>query len=160
MIQSAQIEARRLTELLIQQRDVYLKLRELATAQTSAVQDERPEELLRILGDRQRRITELLEINTQLEPFRSRWGELRQAMGRGERLEVGELVEEVQGLLSEILRQDEGDCDALRQRTESNRSAAAAAVFGQRANAAYTSGQCVAGGSRYVDCNDQERGQP
>jgi hypothetical protein len=156
MIQSAQTEARRLTELLVQQRDLYLQLRELARTQAAAVLDERPEDLLRVLGDRQRRITELLEINALLEPFRSRWGELREAMGRGERLEVGELVEQVQQLLAEILQQDEGDCDALRQRTESHRNAAAVVSVGQRLNAAYAAAGRVAGTPRYVDCSDQE----
>jgi hypothetical protein len=156
MIPTAQTEARRLTELLIQQRDVYLQLRELARTQARAVAEERPEELLRVLGDRQRRINELLEINAQLEPFRSRWAELRQAMGRPEQLEVGELVEQVQKLLAEILQQDEGDCDALRQRTESHRNAAAAVSVGQRLNAAYAAVGRMAGPARYVDCSDQE----
>lgn len=146
-------DARRLTDLLTQQRDVYRTLRDLASEQGGAIHENQPEQLLKILADRQKHITELTEINNQLEPFRSRWSELRESMPPRQRLQVSDLVDEVQRLLAEILKQDEGDCELLKKRTSETRQAAAAAAHGQRLNQAY--GVAQPGGPRYLDQKDQ-----
>ncbi len=155
MNDTAQIEAKQLTELLTQQRDVYRRLRELAMAQRASIEDEEPESLLRILADRQRQIARLTELNSQLEPHRSRWDQIRQSLAQPERLRVGELVEEVQQLLAEILQRDEGDCDALRQRSSETQGGAAAAALGQKVNAAYAAQGYAGSSPRYIDRSDE-----
>ena len=156
MIETVQDEARRLTELLTRQRDLYRQLKELAGAQRQAIDAEHPEGLLRILGDRQRRINELAEIDAQLEPFRARWDRLREALSADQRLHVSELLEDVRELLGEILRQDEGDCDRLEKQTASSRNQAAAVSVGQKVNAAYAASQ--PGSARFIDREDVEGG--
>ncbi len=159
MNDTARRQGRRLTELLTQQRDAYRRLGDLAQTQRAAIDGDRPEELLRILGDRQRMITELTEINERLEPFRSRWNELRNSLPAGERLVVGDLVGEVQKLLVGILDQDQGDCDTLKERSEQFRQSAASTTTGRKLNAAYAAyagGAYGAGQAKYVDRTDQE----
>jgi hypothetical protein len=154
MTQSDTQEGQRLIELLTQQRDVYRQLRQLADVQRQAIDADSGQELLRILGDRQRLINLLTDVNTELEPFRSRWDQLRQSIDPVGRKTVSDLVEEVQELLKGILELDEGDCDALKRRTRVCREQAAAASMGQRVNAAYAVGQYQAGGPRYLDRTD------
>ena len=80
MTATLQREARQLTELLVQQRDLYQRLRDLAAGQSQAVREDQPESLLRILGQRQRLIHELTQVNSLLEPFRSQWDKLREGL--------------------------------------------------------------------------------
>lgn len=158
--ETATREGQRLIELLTRQRDVYRQLRQLTDVQRQAIDGEKPEDLLRILGDRQRLINRLGEVNTELEPFRSRWEEIRQGIAPASRLAVGELVEEVQQLLKGILEQDEGDCDALKRRSKSCRDQAAGAAMGQRVHAAYAVGQYSAAVPRFVDRSDTGQDGP
>ncbi len=151
----AQREAQELTELLSRQRDVYNQLRQLASAQSTSIQDDEPEQLLRILGERQRRISELVEINTELEPFRSRWNEIRDVLDDAQRQRVGDLVGEVESLLADILAQDDGDCDLLQSRQNETRRGMASASLGRKVNAAYAAQRYGAVGGRYVDRDDQ-----
>ena len=147
-------EASELAELLARQRDAYLRLRELARAQRGAIDSQHPETLLRILGDRQRQIAQLMEITRELEPYRSRWPELRERLPSDQRRRVSDLVAEVEQLLSEILQQDEGDCDTLKKRTRVARQDAAASAVGQRVNAAYAAGRYAAASPQLIDRND------
>ncbi|NQU75718.1 MAG: hypothetical protein HQ546_05325, partial [Planctomycetes bacterium] len=117
-----------LIELLTRQREVYQRLRELAKRQRRPIEDDQPEDLLRILGDRQRLIAEMNEINSALEPFRSRWDQLRVSISENQRMQVSDLVADVQQLLAEILDQDQGDCDALKERMVSTSGDAADAA--------------------------------
>ena len=157
---TAQREARQLTELLIQQRDVYQKLSEFAASQAAAVQDDQAEALLRILSQRQQLIGELTEINNRLEPYRSRWDELREQLSAAERLRVSDLVEEVQSLLDQILLRDEQDSDELRRRSDQARNDAASTTTGRAVNAAYAAGQYAASRPRYIDQNDNQEPKP
>lgn len=154
MIQTLQREARQLTDLLTQQRDLYRQLREMAKGQSAAIEQDEPEALLRVLAHRQRLITELNDVNTQLEPFRSRWDELRESLSAAERIRTAELVAEVQSLLGDILRQDEADSDALQTKSADTRQQAASASVGQRVNAAYAA-QRYGAAPRLIDRNDE-----
>ena len=156
MNEAARRDGRRLTELLTQQRDAYRRLRDLAMTQRGAIESDQTEALLRILGDRQRAIAELTEINAELEPFRSRWDQTRQTMEPTERLNVSDLVAEVQQLLVAILDQDEGDCDVLKQRTADARHSATVATVGQQINSAYGGAGYRAAQPKYVDRTDEE----
>lgn len=156
MTATAQRDARRLTELLAQQRDVYQRLRELAMSQSKAIEDDQPESLLRILADRQRLINELTRVNELLEPFRSRWDQLREALEPTQRLEVSELVDQVQQLLGQILDCDKQDSDLLRERTAQTRDQAARAGAGARMNQAYAAGAYQNNPPRAIDRNDED----
>jgi len=159
MTNTAQSEAQELTDLLTQQRDVYLQLRDLARVQRGAIESEGSEDLLRILGDRQRQIRRLTEINSRLEPLRGRWDQLQQGLDDGDRQQVGELVQQVKQLLGEILEQDKGDCETLKERTEASRSGAANIVLGHKLNAAYAAGRYRAPSPRFIDRKDDEGGR-
>lgn len=155
MTATLQREARQLTELLQQQRDLYRRLRELAEGQSQAVRDDQPESLLRILGQRQRLIHELTQVNAMLEPYRSQWDKLREGLEPAERLRVSELVDEVQALLAQILQQDEGDCDMLKKRSGEVRGEASAVALGRKVNTAYAMRSYGAPVSRFVDRVDE-----
>ena len=151
MTDAATREGQRLIELLTRQRDVYLQLRRLADEQRGAIDGEKSEELLRILGERQRLINRLTEVNTELEPYRSRWDQIRQGIDPAGRQVVSDLVDEVQELLKGILERDEGDCDALKRRTRACRDQAATLATNQRVNAAYAVGQYRVNAPRLID---------
>jgi len=157
MNESPTRDARRMAELLQQQRETYLRLRELADTQRQAIETDQPEDLLRILGRRQQLITELTEINTALEPFRSRWSDLRRQLPAAERMKVGELIEEVQRLLEGILELDRGDCDELQRRTEQFRRNAVGTTRGRMMNAAYAAAAAPGGRPRFLDATDERR---
>ena len=156
MTESAIQDGLRLGDLLSRQRDLYMKLRDLASEQRSAISHEKPEHLLRILGDRQRRITELTEVDVEVSPYRARWNDIREKLSVSQRQKVSDLVGAVQGLLKDILQQDQGDCDTLKERSESHRAGAATVTFGKQLNVAYAAGRYGGGQARYIDRKDNQ----
>ncbi len=101
--------------LLEQQRSVYQQLAQLAQEQGRLVRDGASEPLLAVLAQRQQRVDELTQINIKMEPYRSRWEQLYNRLSMQDRQRVAGLVQEVQGLLSTIIEQDNHDRQQLEQ---------------------------------------------
>ena len=67
---SSQLDPSQLIDLLAQQRDLYMRLRDLSDKQRTMIAGDRPELLLNILRERQDLVTSLARLNDQLAPFR------------------------------------------------------------------------------------------
>jgi len=88
-----------LIHLLTQQRLLYRQLRELAQKQSSLVDGNNPEMLLRVLAGRQRIIDHLGGIDRDLKPIRAQWQQIAKTLPPSQRQEAQQLVEEVQEIL-------------------------------------------------------------
>jgi hypothetical protein len=149
-ISTSQLDPNRLITLLEQQRDMYLKLRELSDKQRSLIAGDRPELLLGILRDRQDLVTSLARLNDQLGPFRRNWDALYAALPEGRRTHASGLLQEINGLLRVILRTDQEDGALLSVRKQAVAASIADLSGGRTANTAYarhngpTSGQAAA----------------
>jgi len=134
-------EADHLAALLTQQRDLYRELGGLSSRQQELIDAGRTEELLGVLTQRQTLIDRLTACNKEVAPLRSRLGDIAAAAPAATRDTIRDRVDEVQGLLEEIIGRDEADrakLEASRKRVgdEMKRvNAAPAAVNAYRAQA-------------------------
>lgn len=126
-----------LITLLEQQRDMYLRLRELSDKQRSLIAGDRPELLLGILRDRQDLVTSLARLNDQLGPFRRNWDGLYAALPADRRTHASGLLQEINGLLRVILRTDQEDGALLSVRKQAVAANIADLSGGRTANSAY-----------------------
>jgi hypothetical protein len=136
-ISTSQLDPNRLITLLEQQRDMYLKLRELSDKQRSLIAGDRPELLLGILRDRQDLVTALARLNDQLGPFRRNWDALYAALPEDRRTHASGLLQEINGLLRVILRTDQEDGALLSVRKQAVAASIADLSGGRTANTAY-----------------------
>jgi hypothetical protein len=134
---TSQLDPHRLLTLLAQQRDLYVKLRELSDKQRSLITGDRPELLLSILRDRQDLVTSLARLNEHLSPFRRNWDALYAALPEDERTQSSSLLQEINGLLRVILRTDQEDSALLSVRKQTVAADLAGLSGGRTANAAY-----------------------
>ncbi len=140
-----------LVELLVQQRMLYLQLRELAQQQTSLVDGNDPEMLLKVLASRQRLIDKLKKISQELEPIRSDWQRLSKTLSVDERTEVQELVDSVQEILGDILKRDEKDSEKLSNNKQQVAHQIRGMATGKRMNQVYGQSVATGGQSKYLD---------
>ena len=134
-------EATLLATLLTRQRDLYRELGGLSARQQQLIETSQTEQLLGLLTQRQSLIDQLTTCNQEVAPLRSRMGDIAAAAPDGLRDTIRDRVDEVQGLLEEIIERDEADrakLEASRARVgnEIKRvNAAPAAVNAYRAQA-------------------------
>ena len=107
-----------LIDLLGQQRAIYRQLYELTGRQAQLVKDGEAEPLLELLARRQSLIDELTQINARVEPYKKSWSSLWPRLDSGSQQRVQSLIDDVQGLLDEIVAQDEKDRAALSARRD------------------------------------------
>lgn len=150
-IPMSQLNPTRLITLLEQQRDMYLKLRELSDKQRSLIAGDRPELLLGILRDRQDLVTSLAQLNDQLGPFRRSWDALYAALPEDRRTHASGLLQEINGLLRVILRTDQEDGALLSVRKQAVAGEMADLSGGRTANAAYARHTGSTGGATAAD---------
>lgn len=136
-IASSQLDPSRLIDLLAQQRDLYVRLRELSDKQRTMISGDRPELLLGILRDRQDLVSSLARLNDQLAPFRRNWDAMYAALPADHRNQASGLLQEINGLLRVILRTDQEDSALLSVRKQAIGKELAGVSGGQTANAAY-----------------------
>lgn len=130
-------DSERLLGLLTQQRDYYLRLRELSEQQRTLISGDRPEQLLNILRERQTLVGALARLNEQLAPFRRDWEGTYAGLPDERRGQANDLLQEINGLLRIILRTDQEDSALLSARKQTVGQAIGAVSDGQTANAAY-----------------------
>lgn len=124
-------------DLLRQQRTLYEELGELSARQRTLIAGDQPEELLKILSERQTLVNALARLNMQLGPFRQHWDEVCDALVPRQRELAGKLVAEINELLSTILRRDSEDGALLSARKQLVADAMRENVGGRAANSAY-----------------------
>jgi len=127
----------RLIRLLENQRDLYVKLRELSDQQRAMISGDRPELLLNILRQRQDLVAALSRLNDELGPFRRNWDAMYAALPDAHRERAAGLLEEVNTLLRNILRTDQEDGALLSARKQAVAAELAGVSGGQAANVAY-----------------------
>jgi hypothetical protein len=123
--------------LLTEQRDLYRQLQGLADRQRGFITGNQPERLLTILAERQQLIDRLQVVSHRLRPFRSHWRELREEMDPARGQEADGLVAEVDGLLANILKQDEADAALLSVRKSETQQRIGAVQAGRQVSRAY-----------------------
>ena len=143
-------DAHRLRSLLERQRDEYVQLKALAEMQGELIARRDAGALMTLLGRRQRHVDELTGLNLQLDPLRPRLGDIAAAGGSGEREAIRSLVEEVQGLLEEILAIDEAGQTELSAGRDAVKAQLNAAARTPAAMNAYKRPAAV-GGARFTD---------
>ncbi len=102
-----------LIELLTAQRNHYRKLKSLSDRQQQLVADGQVESLLSVLAERQGHVDALSRLNEQLAPHRASMTGLAERAQPAQREQLRALVDDVQTLLDQIIRQDEQDKDTL-----------------------------------------------
>lgn len=142
--------ASELIDLLNKQRFLYRQLHQLAQKQTSLVDGNDPEMLLKVLASRQRLIDKLTKIDKRLEPVRARWGQFTQSFTRDEKQQVNHLVENVQQILGEILSRDQKDSEKLHNSQQEVVGQMRSVSTGKRVNQLYSQTDTT-NQSRYLD---------
>lgn len=139
---SEQIVAR-VTELLRHQRTLYRKLRSLADRQKTLVVSDDAGALIELLAERQRLVDGLVQLNVKMAPYRENWTEFYQGLSEPQRVEVSELLEEVNASLGAILRDDARDTAMMTARRERMAQELGEIGGSRKAHAAYVSSGAV-----------------
>lgn len=136
-------------DLLGRQRDLYIQLDGLSAQQASLVAAEDADGLLGLLGERERVMERVLEVNARLEPYRRRWGDVVERLDEAQRAAVGALVGELEALTRRIAERDEADRRAM----EESRRAIGAELgsMGRQRAAVRAYGGPARAGARYED---------
>ena len=108
-----QTVANHIITLLSRQRDLYLRLKDLAYKQRELVDKSDPEMLLKVLANRQRIIDQLSIIDRQLRPIREDWKKVSDSFSDNERNNVNLLIEQVKSTIEDILNRDKKDTETL-----------------------------------------------
>lgn len=107
-----------LVRALSGQRELYAQILALARQQSGYVATGESEALMTVLAARNRLIEQVVPLDRELRPYKGRWQEALDGLPAADRQAVGRLLQEVQGMLGEILAQDERDKETLvRQKT-------------------------------------------
>lgn len=110
--------SRRLDELLGRQVELYRRLEELGKSQGRLIENSESDQLLSLLAKRQNVVDEIIEINEGLEPFRSRWEAVTQALDASLMAHIREMVQEIESLASAVAERDQADEATLRRRRD------------------------------------------
>ena len=119
--------------VLTRQKAIYVQILSLAKQQTAHVAMGESEALMTVLAARNRLIQDVAPLDRELQPYKGRWQQVLDGLPTADRRIVGELLQDVQRLLGDILAQDEKDKETLmRQKTqvgnELNRAVSGAAL--------------------------------
>lgn len=126
-----------LIDLLTEQRDLYVELKAQAGHQRDLITGDAPEQLLSVLGERQRLLDRLLALSNDIRPYQERWDQVRRTMSDDQDRQVARLVRQVNTILSEILQQDERDAQLLASRKSTTAQKVEAVRSGRQVGAAY-----------------------
>jgi hypothetical protein len=108
----------RLAELLERQETLFLRLDALSKRQSRLVQEERTDELLGVLGERQSVVDALEETSRAVEPFRARWDEVMSRARPEQRTRVRGQIERLAELAAAIAARDDADRHEIERRRD------------------------------------------
>ena len=119
--------------VLSRQKAIYMQILSLARQQSAHVALGENEALMTVLAARNRLIQDVAPLDRDLQPYKGRWQQVLDGLPTADRRVVGELLQDVQRLLGDILAQDERDKETLmRQKAavggELNRAVSGAAL--------------------------------
>lgn len=141
-------DAAEVIELLQAQVALYEKLKELAERQRLLISHGQSEALLEILGERQRLVDGLSEINRTMSSVRKDWESIKSRMTQQQRTDAETLVQRVGESLQEIMASDEADSRALNSRRDQVGQSLATLRTKEMAASAYGHAN---DGNRYLD---------
>lgn len=103
-----------LAQLLEQQCQLYTSLTSLSRQQSQLICEgmgdtDAPEQLLRLLAQRQRIIDELTAVHERLAPWRAKWNDFWSKLSLVDQQRIGPMVKQVETMLAQIVKQDEVD---------------------------------------------------
>lgn len=133
-----------ISKALSGQKALYEQILALARQQSQYVATGESESLMTVLAARSRLIEQIAPLDRELQPFKGRWQDVLDVLPAGQRVHIGGMLKEVQGLLSSILAQDEQDKESLikqkgevgQQLTQTVNGAALNRAYGVRPRAA------------------------
>lgn len=108
--------ARRLAELLDRQRELFRELDALSLRQGECVRAGSSDDLLRVLGERQRVVERLDEAACELAPYRERWDETLAHFAEHERRTLRACLEETTTIAARVAARDDADRKELESR--------------------------------------------
>ena len=140
--------------LLEKQLALYQRLQELAGRQGQLVSGEDPGALLVLLGERQRLLDELAELDAEVAPIRRDWERISVTLPQPVLRRARAIFQESRQLLEGILASDQKDTELLEGRKTNVQEALRTIGAARLAHAAY--GRRGPGQSKYFDGTDQE----
>jgi hypothetical protein len=102
-----------LVRALSGQKAMYVQILALAKSQSLHVAAGENEALMTVLAARSRLIQAVAPLDRDLQPYKGHWQDVLDGLPTADRKIVGQLLQEVQRLLGEILAQDERDKESL-----------------------------------------------
>jgi len=112
-VQDATKAGMELFDLLKRQHQYYLERRRLSKQQRALIEAEQPEELIRVLGQRQKIVDAIARIHHQSAPYRKEWQEIKELIPAQLRKSIQILLGDLQQMLDEILEDDRQDSEKL-----------------------------------------------
>lgn len=112
------IDYGRLRELLEEQASLFLRLDALSKRQSRLVREEQTDDLLRVLGERQRVVEAIERAARALEPFRARWETVLAGARVEQRDRFARQVEELAELAAAIAARDDADRTLIEERRD------------------------------------------
>lgn len=139
-----------LLKLLIQQRDLYRRLKGLSDQQASLITAGETDQLLAVLAQRQQLVDQLTATNRDLAAHRRAGPDLQAALPSHERQEIRSLMDEVDTLLHGIIEQDDRDRQQLHSAQQAVGSQLKQVASGGAAMSAYRAAPKTAA-ARFTD---------
>ncbi|MBI1336401.1 MAG: hypothetical protein GC164_05505 [Phycisphaera sp.] len=112
-LQSHQADPDQIVKLLDTQIDLYHRLGELASRQSSLVAEGKVDDLLSILSERSRLIDSLTALNQKIDPVRQNINARWDALSPDDRQRIRGRLDKIQGMVKAILDSDGRDRSAL-----------------------------------------------
>ena len=136
-VPQAKLDSITLIALLTEQRSLYSQLGELAGTQRGLITGGEPEQLLSVLGERQKLVDRLDTLGGRMKPYLESWKAFRATLAPADALRVDRLLGEVNTMLAGILEKDKADAQLLAARKSATGKAMEAVSVGRQAEAAY-----------------------
>jgi hypothetical protein len=147
--QEALEKGNRMLELLKRQHLYFQELEKLSQSQRMLIKAQQSEDLLHILGKRQRLVEEIGQIHQQTAEYRADWPNFKYVLPDHLRTGISELLAQLQTMLNTIIEQDQQDCQELgaakqqisSELQQAGRAKAAATSYSKPKNFNYNPGQ-------------------
>ena len=132
-----QISIIELLAMLDVQKKLYNNLLVLAQSQQELIVTDVPEALLRVLADRQKVLSKITSVDKDLRVFKENRDEMMSSYSESERNQVNVLLEDIEGILREVLESDQRDAQMLSGKKDEVAKEIKKVKSGSRYNKAY-----------------------
>jgi len=151
------VPTERLVGLLRQEKALYARFLELSGQQLAVIEGGDVTELLSLLGRKQELLGQIDRVERELSPAKQQWGQQRESLAPDEREVVEALIEEVGGVLEQLIALEKRGEQSLREQRQRTLEQIDRAERGHRLGQAYGAGAKPVN-NRYLDTTDLEDG--